>query len=88
MSALSRKNVENISLGQYGAEVINDTNSHTIPLQALQCLTDVVISSVTWLNLTGTITGITIPSGTVLFGQISKISLTSGIVIGYKQGID
>ena len=83
--ALSDYNINNISVGAFGATVISDTSTVNGDYQAIQVLADVIIDSITMANLTGTLTGFTIDAGTIIFGDIASIKLTSGTVIMYKQ---
>jgi len=84
-SEFNRTEALNAQLGQNGFEVANDTNSHTGEFFAIQVLADAVFSSFTAENITGTFTGITVPAGHVVFGDISEFTLTSGTVIAYKK---
>lgn len=83
---IPERNIQNILVGGYGAKVIDDTSLVDGNFQAIQCLTDVVIASIDMRNLEGTLTGFTIDAGTIIFGEIDTIQLTSGKLIAYKQG--
>lgn len=49
-------------------------------------VTESVVSAITIGNLTGeSALQTTIPAGTVLFGRITAITLTSGVAIGYTE---
>jgi ATP-dependent 26S proteasome regulatory subunit len=50
----------------------------------IQCLTDTVFSVLTRTNATGSIAGVTLPAGTVLFGPFTAYTLTSGAVAAYN----
>jgi hypothetical protein len=85
---MNRDILEN-AMGYGGFEYINDTEVHSAPenqyFVALQVIADTVIAAVRGEKLTGnTFTGEIIPSGTVIYGQFSKITLTSGKLIAYK----
>lgn len=68
-----------------GLEVISDTNAHTGNFFALQALTDLVISAITASNVEGTITGITIPKGVIVYMKFTSITFTSGTGLAYKS---
>ena len=77
------------AMGGNGFEFISDTVAHTPPtgqvFVALQVIADAVISAYTYTGVSGnTFTGNTIPSGTVVFGRFTSVTLTSGKVIAYK----
>jgi hypothetical protein len=48
------------------------------------CLTDTVFSVFTRTNSTGSITGLTLPAGTLLIGPVTAYTLTSGAVAAYE----
>jgi hypothetical protein len=49
-------------------------------------VTESVVSAITMTNHTGeSALQTTIPAGTVLFGHITAITMTSGVAIGYKE---
>lgn len=54
---------------------------------ALHCLTDTVIASYTDALETGgdSLAGVTLPAGTILYGQFSAFTLTSGAVRAYNR---
>ena len=74
-------------LGQRG--VVDETGTTAITggdFIAIQCITDAVFSSLTETAKTGdALTGITIPAGTLLRGQFTAFTLTSGAVRAYKR---
>lgn len=67
-----------VGLGQYGADTIADTDTHSGGWAALQALTDVVFNAVTESSATGTLAGVTLKQGSVLVGTFTSIKLTSG----------
>lgn len=78
--------IEKQSFGQAGAVFVNTTAATTGEFCAIQVISSAVFSALTWPELTGTasLLGTTIPAGTVIFGQISAFTLTSGAVLAYK----
>jgi|TARA_R100001530_G_scaffold38814_1_gene30049 hypothetical protein len=49
-------------------------------------VTESVVSAITIANLTGeSALHTTIPAGTVLFGRVTAITMTSGVAIGYTE---
>ena len=68
-----------------GDRVVSNTVAVVGPFFAVQCITAVVFSAVV-VNYEGqAITGITIPSGTILYGDWDGFTLTSGTVVAYKM---
>jgi hypothetical protein len=72
-------------VGSFGAEYISDTASHTGGWFAVTTIADTVFTTYTDGTLTGDLTGDTIPAGITIYGDISVIRLTSGIVMAYKK---
>lgn len=74
-----------------GQEVIDDTNAHTGVFYALQVVTATAVSAMTWADGYNVNTGKdwsdvgTIPAGTLLKGQFTSITLSSGTAIAYRQ---
>jgi len=53
---------------------------------AIHFVTTSVVASITMANLTGeSALHTTIPTGTVLYGRCTAITLTSGLAIGYSE---
>jgi hypothetical protein len=61
----------------------NTTAVTGINVKQIQCITDTVFASLTRTWATGSLTGVTIPAGTVLFGPFTAYTLTSGVVAAY-----
>lgn len=83
------------SLGRNGMVIIADTNAHT-PAEETDCfaalvaMTDAVIAAATADDsapITGTIAGLGIPAGGVVYGKFVSVTLTSGTVIAYIGAI-
>lgn len=76
------------SMGYNGFEYINDTVVHTQGLNnffsSIQVVSDAVFSSILPAPTGNTFTGEVIPTGTIIYGNFSSITLTSGKVIAYK----
>jgi hypothetical protein len=73
--------------GLNGAVVVTTTNLYYQfgPFYAVQCIDDTVFSQVS-VNYGGdAIVGVTIPKGTVLYGDWLGFGLTSGKVIAYRS---
>ena len=78
--------IDKQSFAEYG--VVNETGTTAITGRfcALQCLADTVFATLTESNATGdALTAITISSGTILFGDFTAFTLTSGKVRAYKS---
>jgi len=70
--------------GQYGFSV-GSTGTATPGYWAIQMLTDTTFSSISG-RYDGTLTGITIGSGNVIYGEFDSYTAGTGTVIGYKAG--
>ena len=76
-------------LGLNGGEYINGTGAVTGNFFALQATEDTVLAAVTSniSNLSDICTGqdaTTLSAGTVLYGQFTSVTLTSGAVVAYN----
>src|SRR6266487_2194768 len=81
---------EDESLGRKGMVIISDTNAHTPAVgacfAAIEATSDTVIAAATADSsapITGTIAGLAIPAGGVIYGKFVSVTLTSGAVIAY-----
>jgi len=73
-------------LGKEGDCVIFTTAPQTEDFYAVQFINESVVSAITVANGTGdALLQTTIPAGTVLFMNITAITLTSGIAVGYQN---
>ena len=63
---------------------VTDTAVKTGTWKQVHCLTDTVFSVFSRTGATGSITGITLPAGTLLIGPVTVITLTSGAVAAYS----
>ena len=74
------------SLGQDGSFLISDTTENTLPQHkkfiAIQVLEDASFGTLNG-NLTGNVTGVKFPAGTILYGRFTTIKLAYGSVIAY-----
>lgn len=68
-----------------GARVVNNTVAVVGPFFAVQLLTASIFSSATVNYEGGSITGFSIPAGTILYGDWDGFTLASGIVVAYKM---
>ena len=77
----------NEQLGQQnGIEIFTTTAQTGKDFYAIYFVQESVISSISITNSTGASNLVTtIPSGMTLFGEITDITLTSGLAIGYKN---
>lgn len=83
-----------ISLGQYGANWIDDTGAYTGDWCVITALTNTVFASPTRAtsffinggaqNVAANLAGKSLAQGLSLFGRFSNIQLTSGSVIAYR----
>jgi hypothetical protein len=77
-------NIDKQTFGQGGCVVATAGAIAAGEYCALQCVTDVELSAFVAPKLTGTITGITLPAGTVIFTEFRSGTVTSGTAIAYK----
>ena len=73
-------------LGKEGTISVFTTLAQTENFYAVHFVTESVISAITITGGTGeSALQTTIPAGTVIFGNITAITLTSGVAIGYHN---
>tara|TARA_R100000278_G_scaffold38353_1_gene34045 strand:+ start:21416 stop:21673 length:258 start_codon:yes stop_codon:yes gene_type:complete len=76
----------NEQLGKGNNTVVFTTAAQTEDFYAVHFVTESVISAITITNCTGeSALETTIPAGTVIFANITAITLTSGVAIGYHN---
>ena len=69
-----------------GTEIFTTANQTSKDWYAVHFVTESVISSITMTYHTGeSALHTTIPAGTVIFGHITQIQMSSGVAIGYKE---
>jgi len=83
--------MQSTAMGQLGSDFINDTDAHTGNWGIIYCIsacTFAVLTSAVDLEgnalMTGTLTGITMSPGMLIYGNFTTISLGSGKVIAYR----
>jgi len=77
----------NVSLGQAGSILIDDTAQHTGPYAAISALEDAAVDVSDCTDIADTMddaADFTIPKGMTIYGIFSVFSLASGKVIAYK----
>ena len=89
----SVKESQNIQLGQAGAKFINDGEEHSGTFVAIHCLEATVFEELIPNDTTNgygvgsyngnSMSGESIPAGSIIYGNWSKIELASGLVIAY-----
>ena len=84
--ASSRNNTLEFSSG--GSEVLATGNlSSTLPsIGAIQVINDAVISVLTTGNVknSASLVGPTIPAGTIIYGQFTAVTISSGVAICHR----
>lgn len=86
MAVKNTTDLLNEQLGKKGDCIIFTTAAQTENFYAVHFVTESVISAITVANGTGeSALQTTIPAGTVLFMNITAITLTSGVAVGYSN---
>lgn len=82
----SRIRVSNLQ-GENGGIYITNTSLNTFsrPVSAIYAHSATVIATAVSYNVTGTLTTVAIPAGSVWYGSFSAVTLTSGKVTCYYQ---
>jgi hypothetical protein len=71
--------------GIIGTVYESGTTARTGPFCKITVVAAATFSALSWANLTGsTITGVALPAGTVLEGDIASFTLTSGSVLAQR----
>lgn len=77
---------ENKTFGENGGVYVGDTTKTDAPFgkafHAIQVIADATFSAITD-NISGTMTGVAFPAGTILYGICTSFTLSSGKVIAY-----
>lgn len=76
--------VDNISLGQGGATVETGTTAVTGTFAVIQFLEGGSFAALTSNYDGDTLVGVTMASGTIIYGRFTAFTLSSGKVIAYK----
>lgn len=79
----NRTTVNNL-MGENGGTYITGTGATNGNFQAYQALTATVIASMTSARISGTLTSISVPAGSIIYGHFTSITLTSGTGIAYN----
>lgn len=86
MAVKNTTDLLNEQLGKKGECVIFTTAAQTENFYAVHFVTESEISAITVANGTGdSALQTTIPAGTVLFMNITAITLSSGLAVGYQN---
>lgn len=87
MAVKNTADLLNEQLGKKGACTVFTTAAQTSKdWYAVHFVTESVVASITVANCTGEAAlQTTIPAGTVLFANVTAITLTSGVAIGYNN---
>lgn len=87
MDPIESNPIATAEFGQRGVIVETGTSALTgLDAYAIQLLADTEFATLTESNKTGdNMTGFSIPAGTVLFGNFSAVTLTSGAVRIYSK---
>lgn len=82
------------ALGQLGSTYINDTAAHPGAFGTIQALTATTIATLVSGNgydgtplMKGTLTAISLPAGSALYGYFTSVTLTSGSVVAYNTTV-
>ena len=80
--------VDNLSLGTNGATIVTGTAANTGEWYAIQIVEDAAFSALTGFQLQGTWTGVTFPTGLIIYGRFTAFTLSAGKVIAYRYDVD
>lgn len=72
--------------GQYGLQLVTNTDEATGPFGAITALVDTVFTSVTAeqdFPMSGSFSAVTLKAGASIFGRFAKFKLASGAAVGY-----
>ena len=81
----SRNNA--LSFSSVGSTVLEDGESTTGKIGAVQCITATTFTTLTGNNIDddgSALEGNTIPAGTVLYGEFTSVEVNSGLAICHK----
>jgi len=77
------------ALGQFGNAVLAAGQQASGSFAAIQVISNTVFTSIT--DSSGSmgllISPVSIPAGTILYGRFTSVSVTTGLVVVYKNGI-
>lgn len=79
---------EQLSLGLYGSEIIDDTDAHSGNWLCFQVLAEAVLTASTAANVTNEAgrAALTLAEGTIHFGPFTSITLASGVIQCFNLG--
>jgi hypothetical protein len=79
------KSYSEMSLGQRGHTLVTSTLLQNGSWAAIQVIEAAVFNSLTCANTTAPAIGVEIPTGVIIYGNISSFALEYGKVIAYKR---
>lgn len=79
---MSPTKIKNLK-GEKGGIYITDTSAHVGDFDSIQALEATVCDLVS-ATITGTLTSVPIPAGSIIFGKFTSVTLASGKVIAYN----
>ena len=84
--ASSRNNT--LEFSSAGSQILGGGDGATITsIGAIQVINDTILATLTSKSIDTSLqvlTGVTLPAGTIIYGQVSAVSLTSGLVACHK----
>ena len=84
--ASSRNNT--LEFSSAGSQILGGGDTATITsIGAIQVINDTILATLTSKSIDTSLqvlTGATLPAGTIIYGQVSAVSLTSGLVACHK----
>lgn len=86
LNTLSVRDAANLSHGQFGYELITDTNTHTGKWVAIYFIADTTFSSLVDPNRTGATldSSLLFQANGVIEGTFTSITLATGAIFAYK----
>lgn len=88
MRTYSEKEALNVGLGQAGFEYISDVvernNVSYVRIDVITSATFSILDSPLLNATSNTMTGVSFPAGTTLYGKFTRVKLSAGSVIAYN----
>lgn len=87
MSSRNTDYLTSVSMGQKGVEYATGAGAAG-PWMAINMVTSTAFSTLTIGDSTGTLTSVTFPAGSWIYGNITAFTVSSGSVLAYKGSLN